>query len=237
MILFVELGGSLKFITSPYNSEISEFILKHESGLVVNFVYFSSLVLAENNFNYRESLDNSDVLLIDGVGMNLLARFGYDKKVYNNNGTDLIPILLEQCDMYNRPVFLYGAKYDVVKEVATLLSQKCKVVGWRDGYHSLDASTVPDNSVLLVGIGTPAQEQWINDNRYIINKKNIICLGVGGFFDFYSGAVKRAPRFIRDINMEFMYRLILNPSRHILKNARNIYIFYYVLRAKISRLI
>lgn len=93
-----------------------------------------------------------------------------------------------------------------------------KVVGYRNGYFSpKDESQIladirnasPD--LLLVGLGSPKQEKWIYDNLRFTCAKAAI--GVGGSFDVMAGNIKRAPKIYRKFGLEWLYRLIKQPSR------------------------
>jgi len=65
--------------------------------------------------------------------------------------------------------------------------------------------------ILLVAFGAPYQEKWINSNFSKLNPT--ILMGVGGLFDFYSGNIKRAPDWMREIGMEWLYRFSREPKR------------------------
>jgi len=62
-----------------------------------------------------------------------------------------------------------------------------------------------------VAFGVPVQEKWIEDNFDKINCR--IAMGVGGLFDFYSGNIKRAPTWMREIGMEWFFRFLMEPKR------------------------
>ncbi|MDD3471568.1 MAG: WecB/TagA/CpsF family glycosyltransferase, partial [Syntrophaceae bacterium] len=65
--------------------------------------------------------------------------------------------------------------------------------------------------LLLVAFGAPRQDLWINEHLDETNAK--VAIGVGGLFDFYSGRIPRAPVWMREIGMEWLYRLLQEPGR------------------------
>jgi hypothetical protein len=65
--------------------------------------------------------------------------------------------------------------------------------------------------ILLVAFGVPHQERWIQEWFARLNSQLVI--GVGGLFDFYSGRIKRAPRWLRDVGLEWCFRLVMEPRR------------------------
>jgi len=62
-----------------------------------------------------------------------------------------------------------------------------------------------------VAFGAPLQEKWIQANRAHLQAR--ILMGVGGLFDFYSGKTRRAPRWMREIGLEWLYRMLQEPGR------------------------
>ena len=182
--------------------------------------------------NYRKALRVSDILLLDGVGMQILVRMALGKNVFNNNGTDLLPRVLENCRAENKSVYFYGAT-NIVNDICI---QKARADGLKasgqDGYSALDLAEIPDYSYLFVALGTPKQELWLYRNREVIKQKRIVAIGVGGFLDFYSGAAKRAPILIRKLRLEFFYRFLSNPSQHKNKIKNNLLIFREVIRLR-----
>jgi N-acetylglucosaminyldiphosphoundecaprenol N-acetyl-beta-D-mannosaminyltransferase len=65
--------------------------------------------------------------------------------------------------------------------------------------------------IILVALGIPRQEVWIDQNRHICPQA--IWVGVGGSFDVWSGTKKRAPKVLQDLNLEWLYRLAQEPTR------------------------
>lgn len=118
-------------------------------------------------------------------------------------------------------VFLLGAAPGVAEQAAERLRLRhpgCRIVGTRHGYFPPDddllvaqevAQASPD--VLLVAMGIPRQEKFIADCLEATGA--VIGIGVGGSFDVMSGRVKRAPRWVQAIRCEWLWRLLLNPSK------------------------
>ena len=120
------------------------------------------------------------------------------------------------------PIFLLGAKSGIAEKVETILKAKYKginIVGVFSGSPSEDdfiaiqaviAETQPE--ILFVAYGSPNQELWIA--RHLHELKSVkIAMGVGGAFDFLAGTRKRAPRMMQKFGLEWLFRLIQEPSR------------------------
>ena len=85
--------------------------------------------------------------------------------------------------------------------------------------------------ILFVAFGSPKQEIWIADNLNKIPAKVVV--GVGGSFDFISGKVPRAPKFVRNLGLEWLFRLIIQPWR-IKRQLSLLEFIYLVIREKLT---
>ena len=187
---------------------------------IINFLNANNANLAVRNPAYRLGLARSEVLP-DGVGVDIASKALYGAAFPANlNGTDLVPALLVHVTRPLR-IALIGARADVLAKAV-----ECFAVAtpWHsfhavaDGYFDLGQSSdvlarleavAPD--ITLVALGSPAQEVWIND--HIGPGHGKLVFGVGALFDFVSGHVPRAPKMVRDLRLEWVYRLILEPGR------------------------
>lgn len=185
-----------------------------------------SLLFANCNFvvrcaALRDELRDERVLIVnDGVGLDIAARLlrGRGFKA-NLNGTDFTPYWFRQSARPLR-VFLLGGRPQSVRKAAAYVSRELgqEVVGWRDGYASMrnNADVIERINrsaaeVLLVALGNPLQEEWILRNRELLDAG--VVAGVGALFDFWSGDKIRAPKFLRDMRMEWLFRLCQEPRR------------------------
>jgi N-acetylglucosaminyldiphosphoundecaprenol N-acetyl-beta-D-mannosaminyltransferase len=139
----------------------------------------------------------------------------------NVNGTDLFPHLCEAAARENLPIFLLGARPGIAQAAADAMVQRypdLKVAGARDGYFGPDedktvveAINASGAQILLAAFGAPRQELWIA--RWREHLTVAVAMGVGGLFDFYSGRIPRAPVWMREIGLEWVYRLLQEPGR------------------------
>lgn len=188
-------------------------------------VYFAnahSIEVASRNLELSQALKRSNLLLADGSGVLLGSRLAGKALVHNLNGTDLIPALCQSAPQ-QQPLSAYflGAKPGVAQEAAANLAQRypgLRVAGVRDGYFSeaelpgvLQAIRDTQPDVLLVAMGTPLQEIWID--RHAGQLPGIVCIAVGGLFDFMAEQVVRAPKVFRLVGMEWVWRFMMEPTR------------------------
>lgn len=182
------------------------------------FVNAHTLNLAWDDAEFRGVLGRGDLVLNDGIGLAIYARLARQKFDYNFNGTDLLPRLFETADP-QRPlkVFLYGAvpgRAELAARNVTSRYRGVEIAGTLDGFVRDGAierinATSPD--VLLVGMGNPLQEQWIDRHRAQLRVG--VVAGIGALIDFLSGETTRAPSWIRAAQMEWAFRLVLEPKR------------------------
>jgi N-acetylglucosaminyldiphosphoundecaprenol N-acetyl-beta-D-mannosaminyltransferase len=138
----------------------------------------------------------------------------------NLTGTDFVPAMFRETADRGYSYFLLGADertIPVAAEYARAMFPGWTQVGYRHGYlsdQSQDAAALaainaarPD--VLLVGMGNPIQEQWIA--RRLTQLRVSACLGIGGLFDYWAGNVSRAPRWLRRLGHEWIWRLFQEP--------------------------
>ncbi len=171
--------------------------------------------------NYRRIVRAADMVLPDGVGLIWGLRcLGY-KVQERIAGVEFMDQLCRVAAAQGWPVYLLGGKPGVAEEAACRLSARYPglvVAGVHDGYfdETQDASICEEirNSgarLLFVGMGSPKQEIWIDQNLKGLN--GIVSVGVGGSFDVLSGRLKRAPVFWQRMGLEWLYRTVQEPWR------------------------
>lgn len=170
---------------------------------------------------YHETLGSMERVYPDGIGARLAAQM-FGKGVDENiNGTDLFPLLCERMAQLPNSIFLLGARHGIAEKVAENMIARfpgLTIAGCQDGYFTaeeedevIDRINRSGASVLLVALGAPQQEMWIEKNRDRLKVR--VLMGVGGLFDFYSGRIQRAPVWFREIGLEWVWRLLQEPGR------------------------
>lgn len=186
----------------------------------VGFVNAHNANIASVNADFAAAMRNF-LLLPDGIGVDIAARLLHgDRFPANLNGTDFIPGFLQAAP---RPmtIGLIGARRENVETAArrlAALAPQHEIFVVSDGFFTpadeaailarLDARR-PD--VLLVAMGTPRQELWIDRN--LTAAHCTLPIAVGALFDFLSGAVPRAPGWVRASRLEWLFRLSIEPRR------------------------
>lgn len=202
---------------------VSEIVRRIEADAPsqVCFLNADCVNLACRNPEYRETLRRADLMLADGIGIRLAGTILGFRIRQNVNGTDLFPSLCRALSGTGKGIFLLGAKPGVADDVARWVAREhpgVTISGCRHGYFSaaeldgiLDDIRRSSASVLLVAFGAPRQDVWIRQHLARTGVK--VAMGVGGLFDFYSGRIPRAPLWMRELCLEWLYRLYQEPGR------------------------
>jgi N-acetylglucosaminyldiphosphoundecaprenol N-acetyl-beta-D-mannosaminyltransferase len=169
------------------------------------------------------ALRRADLVYCDGYGVRLAARALNLPVPHRMTGADWIWDLATLCELSGQPIYLLGSEPPIAREAATRLRRfypQLDVVGAHHGYFDLDS---PHNerviedinahpaAIVLVGMGTPKQELWVD--RYADALDGAVVWTVGALFDYVSGHMPRAPRWLADNGFEWIFRLAIEPQR------------------------
>lgn len=178
----------------------------------------------KDNF-FRYILNNADIATADGTGIKIASWFLGMKIKKRITGVDLTYKIAKICLKNKKSIFLLGGNNNAATKTAEKLKKlypNLKICGYLQNIQINNPKHIPDfvseriksakPDVLLVALGAPKQEKFI-----YYQLKNFptvkLAIGVGGTFDFISGNIKRAPKIIRKIGFEWIYRFFQEPKR------------------------
>jgi N-acetylglucosaminyldiphosphoundecaprenol N-acetyl-beta-D-mannosaminyltransferase len=176
---------------------------------------------AQRDNAFRVVLEDADLALPDGQGLLWAARrLGYPLQE-RVTGSDTTPVLARLCAQRGYRPFLLGAAPGVAGMAAQVLvsmNPGLEIAGVFAGSPSqaeeediVARITAAAPDLLLVAYGAPAQDLWIHRNLRRLGAP--LCMGVGGTLDFIAGITPRAPLWMRERGLEWLYRLIRQPRR------------------------
>lgn len=187
----------------------------------IHFVNAHCINVAAKDPDYHKILSQADALFADGSGIKLAGKWLGTPIIDNVNGTDMFPMLCQACARSGKKLFLLGAAPGIAQKVADWARDYTKsdvVAGCHHGFFtSTEEPSVVESihasgaDLLLVAMGVPTQEKWIARLRDRLDVP--VCMGVGGLFDFYSGSIPRAPKWMRSLGIEWVWRLSMEPRR------------------------
>lgn len=167
----------------------------------------------------KEIINSSTYKIPDGIGIIYASKLKKGKIKQRITGIDCMEMLCQLSNHKGYKVFLYGAKKEILEKTICNLQKKylnLQIVGYIDGYEKDNNKIIKEinrakPNILFVALGSPKQEIWINENKEKLNVN--IFQGVGGSFDVISGNIKRAPFWMQQVGLEWLYRLIKEPKR------------------------
>jgi N-acetylglucosaminyldiphosphoundecaprenol N-acetyl-beta-D-mannosaminyltransferase len=201
----------LTLIKNRINQKQNTFVVTANPEIIVH---------ALNNKQYAQQIRQADYLVPDGIGIVKGA------KILNNDiperitGYDILLELLNWGNENHKSAFFIGARPEVMNDVKKVINSQypnLNAAGFHNGYFN-DDQTIADEiaqkqpDMVFVALGFPKQETFITTHR---NCSKGLWIGLGGSFDVLSGHVMRAPKFWINHHLEWLYRLIKEPSRFI----------------------
>ncbi|UPK44277.1 WecB/TagA/CpsF family glycosyltransferase [Paenibacillus pabuli] len=169
----------------------------------------------------RSVVDQAGIVTADGAGIVMVSRFRGGQLTERVTGCDLLFRLLEAGSRKHWSFYILGAEESVSKRAVEVIAQNYPGVvvrGRQHGFFTTDEEqriveeiheAQPD--FLIVALGAPTAELWINKYRHQLNAR--VAIGVGGSLDILAGKTKRAPAIWQKLNLEWLYRLLSQPSR------------------------
>jgi N-acetylglucosaminyldiphosphoundecaprenol N-acetyl-beta-D-mannosaminyltransferase len=207
-------------LLNDYTSWLME-RLERRIGTHVVTLNAEMVMLTEKNPALAETIRQADLVIPDGAGIviYLLLRGQKQKRC---PGIELAESLLKQAGKLGEscPICFYGGAPGVTEKAAQIWRQRVPglVTIANHGYLSPEQQeewhdTLKEKQprLIFVGLGVPRQEFWIRDRRYLCPES--IWIGVGGSFDIWAGVKSRAPGWLKDNNLEWLYRLYKEPWR------------------------
>ena len=187
-------------------------------------VNVAKLVHMQKDSDLKESVENCDLINIDGQGVVLGARMCGHEVPERVAGVDLFHELLAMSADEQFPVFLLGATKEVVAETNRRVQElypNLVVAGYHHGYFWDDEEAVVNQvkasgaKLLFVAITSPKKENFINkwQDKLGVN----FVMGVGGTFDVVAGKVNRAPNWMQKYGLEWLYRVLQEPRRMFMR--------------------
>jgi exopolysaccharide biosynthesis WecB/TagA/CpsF family protein len=197
-----------------------ETALRNRSFVRLAFCNAHTANLAYDQPVFRRQLEPF-LVLPDGIGVDLASTLLYGQPFAENlNGTDFVPDLLQALSGPQK-IRLIGARPGIADKAARVLraiAPQHEIVALADGYQMAEIEPLllaglerDPADIVLVAMGNPLQEQWIATR--LDERHASLAIGVGALFDFLAGEVPRAPLVWRKLRLEWVYRLLREPSR------------------------
>lgn len=228
-------------LTMSETIDAVEELIKSEKKSYVVAINVDVVIKIENDPYLKKIVDNADMVLVDGKPLVWISYF-YGKPLKAKiSGSDLVPLLCEEASKKQYSIFIIGGKEGVAEQAKQNLEKRLpgiRIVGTYAptyGFEKNDAELNKINTLLseakpdllIACFGCPKQEKWIFENISKYDAKVSIC--AGATVDFLAGNIKRAPRWMSEHGLEWLYRFLQEPKRMFRR--------YFIDDMKIFRLI
>ncbi len=203
------------------------------------------LYRAANDPGFASILNSAALNTADGVGTVWASRALGSPLPGRIAGIELGETALALAAAKRLPVFLLGGKMGVAYRAAANLRQRYRglnIVGTHHGYFDvegeqnqdvIDAIRAAAPKLLIVCLGSPRQEKWIFENSHLLSGVSV-AMALGGSLDVWAGDVRRAPAAVRAMGLEWLWRILLSPSRLARAKALPAFVIMTIKKARQS---
>lgn len=214
---------SLNIDLINYNHALTK-IIEASKSRTPGYVCFANVhmvIEAYKNRNFTKQVNNAMLVLPDGMPIINTLRSIYGEQQERIAGMDVMPDLIRLAEVHDLKIFFFGTSNDLLEKIRFKTEKdfpRVKIAGLfappfeksinDEGYIKLINESKAN--LVFIALGCPKQEKWMAENS---SKLNAILLGVGGAFPIYAGTTKRAPKWLRDLSLEWLFRLGQEPSR------------------------
>ncbi|GHA38860.1 WecB/TagA/CpsF family glycosyltransferase [Photobacterium aphoticum] len=207
---FNEINQVVSYISNNYITP-----QKPGSAIAINP---EKIVTSYQDTQTKDMLGKASFLYPDGIGVVKLLQKKTGYNISRIPGCELWEHLMRYAGQNNTPVFLLGATNSVVNQTVNKLKDELNlnISDFHDGYFTDEDEMVErirqsGAKIVTVALGSPRQEYFIE--KCINADINAFFMGVGGTYNVYTGNVKRAPQSWCKLNLEWLYRLLSEPTR------------------------
>jgi N-acetylglucosaminyldiphosphoundecaprenol N-acetyl-beta-D-mannosaminyltransferase len=194
---------------------------------------------AHEHPDFMAVVERADLATADGMPMLRAMNETHGLRQERVAGNDLMPALMAEAEREGLSIYLYGGKQEVLDLILTKAGRefpKLRVAGTHSPpFRALgpeewkaDAARIAEGGahIVLVSLGCPRQERWMAEMK---GKVPAVMVGVGGAFLLYAGLDTRAPKWMRDASLEWVYRLALEPGRlwkrYLVTNSKFLWLY------------
>ncbi len=238
------LGVNVNIISME---QTKEYICSNIEELKGQYICVSNVhttVMSHDDPVYRDVQNAAALRLPDGKPLSIVARKRGFTEAQRVTGPDLMGELFADCKVNGLKHYFFGSTEKTLERLKASLERDYPgicIVGMTsppfgqtsreqdEGY--VKAINESGADIVWVGLGAPKQERWMN---YHMNRVNSLMIGVGAGFDYYAGNIRRAPKWMQKMSLEWLYRLFQDPGR-LAKRYRETNFRFIRLVAKSSR--
>lgn len=239
------LGIPIDRVTKKEAGEITEKLIK-ESNKTCKMIFAPNtefIMYAQKDEKYYNLLKQSSLSTPDSIGVIIAGKMQHKQFKERIPGQAYFREIIELSNKKGYSIYLLGGERGIpekAKENLQKIYPNVNIVGTHHGYFSKEEEkeiiheiNELQPNVLFVALGAPKQEKWIEEHREEL--KVDVAAGQGGTYDYEAGKIKRAPKWIQKIGMEWLWRLALQPSRIIRMRVLPVFLIKILLAKDITK--
>ena len=237
---------SLNIDLVSYNEALNQIIscAKSKTGGYVCFANVHMIIEAYHSRSFADQVNGSMLVLADGMPIINVLNSSYGHKQERVAGMDVMPDLIRLAEKEKLKIYFFGTTNEMLSKIkirTKSLFPNVEIAGCfappfdRSLDDDVYVQQINDSGadLLFVALGCPKQENWMARHSH---KINAILLGVGGAFPLYAGTTRRAPEWLRNLSLEWAFRLGQEPSRLFKRYLKTNSLFLYlVFQEKVKR--
>ncbi|MDF5727359.1 MAG: WecB/TagA/CpsF family glycosyltransferase [Rhizonema sp. PD38] len=241
------LNSAFDPMTTEETVEWAVRLIKEGQRGYICTVNVAILMMMSSNPRLAKFVEKASLIVADGQPIVWASRWLKLPLPQRVTGVELIDEIAAKAEREELLIYLLGATSDAIKTAASNLQDKypkLKICGVANGYFSqaqaserVEAIRQSGAQILFVGMGVPRQEYFLEENWLELGVN--LAIGVGGSFEIFAGTKKRAPLWMQEVGLEWLYRLLQEPGRlwkrYLVTNSRFIYELLRVLLSRFSK--
>lgn len=187
------------------------------------------LLRARKDAAYRSLVEKTDMRVVDGFGVVLLARL-FQQKLSRVTGGDMLEVLVEKAKDEHLKIFFALSEYGLTsaQTLKNVLQTKYPDLSSQASSGTpTSLQKIPDDvSIVICTFGSPSQDEWIAEMKQKFPSVRV-WIGVGGAVDVLCGTVRKAPAVFRQLGLEWLWRLMVQPRRYP-RIFRAVFVFPFI---------
>ncbi|MDT7913802.1 WecB/TagA/CpsF family glycosyltransferase [Clostridium perfringens] len=203
-----------------------DIIIKNRENIKGKYICVSNVhttVMSSEDNKYKEIQNSAYMVLPDGGPLSFVSKLRGFKHAERVTGPDLMKEIFKISELYGYTHYFYGSTENTLEKlkinlkrdypnlnIVGMYSPPFRVLSNSEDVDIINNINMVNADFLWVGLGAPKQEIWMYEHR---NKIDSIMIGVGAGFDYFAGKIRRAPKWMQRLCLEWLYRLIQEPKR------------------------
>lgn len=239
------LGVKIDNITLKESGDITKKLIENsnKSCEIIVAPNTEFVMCAQKDKEFFDILKQAKLATPDSIGIIIGAKLQKKKFKERIPGQAYFREVIRRSEIEGWSIYILGGTEEVIEKAVANVKKdfpKVNIIGYHEGYFIKDSEedvikqiNKLQPNVLFVAMGAPKQEKWIYKNKDKL--KVDVAAGQGGTLDYEAGRIKRAPKFIQKIGMEWFWRLMLQPSRIIRMRVLPIFLIKLVFKKDKSK--